>query len=133
MGESLGRWKLADDEGIMPYIHAANVAAGFHASDPSTIHRTIRLAKKHNVKVGAHPGFPDLVGFGRRPMQLSAEEVYDIIIYQSGAIKAFCDAEGIPLSHIKPHGALYFYLLSSKEICTEAVKAIKTFNVPFCE
>lgn len=133
MGESFGRWKLADDENIMKYIHVANVAAGFHASDPSTIHNTIRLAKENNVKVGAHPGFPDLVGFGRRQMQLSPEEVYDIIIYQVGAIKSFCDAEGISLNHIKPHGALYFYLLSSKEICTAAVQAVKVFNVPFCE
>ena len=133
MGESLGRWKLADDEGIMPHIHVANVAAGFHASDPTTIHRTVRLAKKHNVQVGAHPGFPDLVGFGRRPMQLSPEEVHDIILYQTGAVHAFCQAEGVKLHHVKPHGALYFYLLSSKDVCLEAVRAIKTFGVPFCE
>jgi UPF0271 protein len=132
MGESFGQWILADDDGIMPYIHVANVAAGFHASDPSTIHRTIQLAKKHNVKVGAHPGFPDLVGFGRRPMQLSPQEVFDIIVYQTGAIAAFCQVEGIALNHIKPHGALYFYLLSSKEVCEAAVRAIKSFEVPFC-
>ncbi|UZJ53994.1 hypothetical protein CBS101457_003314 [Exobasidium rhododendri] len=131
MGESLGRWKLADDEGIMPFIDAANVAAGFHASDPTTIHKTVKLAKQHSVMVGAHPGFPDLVGFGRRPMQLSAEEVHDIILYQTGAVWAFCQAEGVKLSHVKPHGALYFYLLSSKEVCQAAIRAIKTFGVPF--
>jgi UPF0271 protein len=133
MGESLGRWQLADDKGIMPHIDVANVAAGFHASDPSTIHKTVKLAKRFGVKVGAHPGFPDLVGFGRRPMQLSAEEVYDIVVYQTGAVSAFCQAEGVALSHVKPHGALYFYLLSSKEICEAAIRAIKVFGVPFCE
>lgn len=112
-------------------IDAANVACGYHASDPSTLHRTVLLAKKHNVDCGAHPGFPDLIGFGRRRMELTPQEVADIIIYQVGALKGFCEVEGVKLTHIKPHGALYFYLLSSEEVCTAAVRAIKKFDVPY--
>ncbi|MCO5549797.1 hypothetical protein L7F22_003271 [Adiantum nelumboides] len=130
MGESLGRWILADDESIMPHIDACNIAAGFHASDPTTIHKTVRLAKKDNIDIGAHPGFGDLIGFGRRTMLLSPEEVADLITYQAGAVQAFCQRQGVKLSHIKPHGALYFYLLSDQAICTAAVEAIKAFNVP---
>ncbi|PWN34566.1 LamB/YcsF [Meira miltonrushii] len=130
MGESLGRWILADDEAIMPHIDACNIAAGFHASDPTTIHKTVRLAKKDNIQIGAHPGFGDLVGFGRRTMLLSPEEVADLITYQAGAVQAFCQRQGVTMSHIKPHGALYFYLLSDQKICTAAVEAIKAFNVP---
>ncbi|EJD47350.1 LamB/YcsF family protein [Auricularia subglabra TFB-10046 SS5] len=117
MGESFGRWILADDAGIMPHIDVANVAAGGHAGDPSTIHTTVKLAKAHNVGVGAHPGFFDLVGFGRRTMALSPQEVGDLITYQVGAVSAFCQLEGVPLDHVKPHGSLYFYLLTSREIC----------------
>ncbi|CAO1622272.1 unnamed protein product [Parajaminaea phylloscopi] len=133
MGETLGRWRLGPDSDadMMPLLDAGNIAAGFHASDPSTLRQTVQLAKKHGKQCGAHPGFPDLVGFGRRRMELSAQEVADIIVYQVGAVKGFCDVEGIPLTHVKPHGALYFYLLSSEEICRAAVKAVKAFNVPF--
>ena len=97
MGESLGIWRLAPDDSIMPHIDACNVAAGFHASDPSTLHKTVLLAKKHGVGCGAHPGFPDLVGFGRRRMELTPQEVEDIIVYQVGAVKGFCEYEGVKL------------------------------------
>ncbi|EJD49032.1 LamB/YcsF [Auricularia subglabra TFB-10046 SS5] len=131
MGESFGRWILADDAGIMPHIDVANVAAGGHAGDPSTIHATVKLAKAHNVGVGAHPGFFDLVGFGRRTMALSPQEVGDLITYQVGAVAAFCQLEGVPLDHVKPHGSLYFYLLTSREICEAAVRAVAAFRVPY--
>ncbi|PWN52915.1 LamB/YcsF [Violaceomyces palustris] len=130
MGEAFGRWQLGNDEEIMKRIDVANVAAGFHASDPTTLHRTVKLAKKYGVAVGAHPGFPDLAGFGRRRMELNEEEVADIITYQVGAVKGFCELEGIPLNHVKPHGALYFYLKNSKPHCIAAYKAIKAFKVP---
>ncbi|SPO37483.1 related to Lactam utilization protein lamB [Pseudozyma flocculosa] len=130
MGEAFGRWKLGPDEEIMKHIDVANVACGFHASDPVTLHKTVRLAKKHNVAVGAHPGFPDLAGFGRRRMELTEEEVADIITYQIGAVKAFCDLEGVPLNHVKPHGALYFYLKNSRPHCVAAFRAIKAWGVP---
>ncbi|CAO1634818.1 unnamed protein product [Jaminaea pallidilutea] len=133
MGETLGRWRLGPDSDadMMPLLDAGNIAAGFHASDPSTLRQTVQLAKKFNKQAGAHPGFPDLVGFGRRRMDLSAQEVADVIVYQVGAVKGFCEVEGVKLTHVKPHGALYFYLLTSEEICTAAVRAVKAFGVPF--
>lgn len=103
MGESYGCWRLGTpDEVLFPYIDAANIAAGFHASDPTTLGRTVKLSIKpggqdRNVPVGAHPGFRDLEGFGRRRMELSPQEVFDIIVYQIGAVKGFCEVEGIPL------------------------------------
>ncbi|CBQ73265.1 conserved hypothetical protein [Sporisorium reilianum SRZ2] len=133
MGEAVGRWQLGPDEEIMKHIDVANVACGFHASDPVTLHKTVKLAKKYNVAVGAHPGFPDLAGFGdagRRRMELSEEEVADIITYQIGAVKGFCELEGVPLNHVKPHGALYFYLKNSRSHCVAAYKAIKPLGVP---
>src|SRR5581483_7081894 len=107
MGESFGLYKMGDDEGLMPHITIANVACGFHASDPTVMARTVRLAKQHGVKVGAHPSLPDLQGFGRREMKMEPHELIDCIVYQVGALKAFLDREGLPLNHVKPHGALY--------------------------
>lgn len=107
LGESFGAYQLGNDEGIMPYITSANIACGFHAGDPTVMKKTVRLAIKHGVAIGAHPGFPDLQGFGRRNMALSDEEVYDTVIYQIGALKAIVEAEGADLHHVKPHGALY--------------------------
>ena len=107
MGEGFGAYTIGSDEQVMPFITSANIACGFHASDPATIRNTVRMAKAHGVAVGAHPSYPDLVGFGRRPMELSAEEVTADLIYQIGALSAFCKCEGIKLQHVKPHGALY--------------------------
>jgi len=107
MGEGFGRHVPGLDERIMPLVSSANVACGFHASDPGTMHRTVRLAKRHGVAVGAHPSFPDLVGFGRRHLAASPEEIRDDVLYQVGALWAFCRAEGVRLRHVKPHGALY--------------------------
>ena len=107
MGEAYGIYKCGDDAGIMPLISVANVACGFHASDPSVMRQTVRLAKQHGVRVGAHPSYPDRDGFGRRRMEMEAEELTACIIYQVGALKGFLDAEGMALNHVKPHGAPY--------------------------
>jgi 5-oxoprolinase (ATP-hydrolysing) subunit A len=130
MGESFGLYKLGDDEGIMPFITLANVACGFHASDPSVMRRTVRLCKAHGVKVGAHPSLPDLQGFGRREMKMGADELTASLIYQIGALKAFLDIEGMPLNHIKPHGALYGMAARSEETANAICDAAAPFGVP---
>ena len=106
MGESFGRYTLGNDEALMPLLTAANVACGYHAADPATMRSSVQLAKKHGVGVGAHISYPDLVGFGRRDMILSREEVADITVHQIGALWGFCQAEGVPLEHVKGHGYL---------------------------
>ena len=130
MGESFGLYKLGDDEGIMPYITMANVACGFHGSDPTVMRKTVRLAKAHGVKVGAHPSLPDLQGFGRREMRMDSKELTDCLIYQVGALKAFLDAEGMALNHIKPHGALYGMAARSEDIANAICDAADVFKVP---
>ncbi|MFZ1200309.1 MAG: 5-oxoprolinase subunit PxpA [Desulfobacterales bacterium] len=107
VGESFGCYKLGLDEDLIPLISSANIACGFHAGDPMLLRRTVVLARDHNVAVGAHPGLPDLVGFGRREMAVSLGEIRDYVTYQIGAIQAFAVAEGVRLQHVKPHGALY--------------------------
>ena len=107
MGEAFGIWSLGDDEALMPEISMANVACGFHAGDPLVMQHTVRLAKDNGVSVGAHPSYPDLQGFGRRAMAMDPDELTASILYQAGALKAFLDAEGMSLSHLKPHGSLY--------------------------
>lgn len=107
MGESFSLYRLGNDEGIMPFITEANIACGFHASDPNHMRSTVELAKSHGVKTGAHFSLPDQAGFGRREMKIEREELANIIIYQIGALKAFLDIAGVPLNHLKPHGALY--------------------------
>jgi UPF0271 protein len=106
MGEAFGIYHLGDDEDVMPYVTHANVACGFHASDPKVMWRTVRAAKRHNIAVGSHPGLPDREGFGRREMKMSREETAALVLYQTGALRGFLDAEKMPVSHIKPHGAL---------------------------
>lgn len=130
MGESFGLYKMGDDEAVMPYITVANVACGFHASDPMVMRKTVRLAKAHGVKVGAHPALPDLQGFGRRVMSVSREEVSALVLYQTGALKAFLDAEGLPLNHIKPHGALYGMAARDTDVAEGICDAAATFGVP---
>ncbi|UOQ77336.1 LamB/YcsF family protein [Hymenobacter sp. 5516J-16] len=107
LGESFGAYSLGHDEAILPFVTSANIACGYHAGDPAVMKRTVRLALQHQVAIGAHPGLPDLVGFGRRDMAISAEEAYDMTVYQLGALAAFVRAEGGTLHHVKPHGALY--------------------------
>lgn len=107
LGESFGNYKCGMDEEVIPYISSANVACGFHASDPLVMSKTVKNAKEYNVSVGAHPGYPDLVGFGRRNMDISPKEVKAMVQYQVGALIAFCLANGVKLCHVKPHGAMY--------------------------
>lgn len=107
MGESYGAWRMGDDVALLDHVTSANVACGFHGGDPATIHRTVKAAVEKGVAIGAHPSLPDLQGFGRRTMQIRPDEVYDIVVYQIGAIDAFARACGGRLSHVKAHGALY--------------------------
>jgi 5-oxoprolinase (ATP-hydrolysing) subunit A len=130
MGEAFGIYRLGDDETCMPFITHANVACGFHASDPRVMWRTVRAAKTHGVKVGSHPGLPDLQGFGRREMRLQRDEITALIVYQTGALKGFLDAEGLALSHIKPHGALYGMAQRDPEVAEAIADAAQVFQVP---
>lgn len=130
LGEGFGRYALADDAQLMPLIDLANVACGFHASDPIIMSTTVRLAKQHQVRVGAHPSLPDRQGFGRREMQLTRTEVAAFIRYQIGALKGFLDGESMPLSHIKPHGALYGMACKSETVAQGICDAAEPFEVP---
>ncbi|KQT82816.1 LamB/YcsF family protein [Aurantimonas sp. Leaf443] len=130
MGESFGLYRCGDDEGLMPLIHIANVACGFHASDPVVMRKTVALAKAQGVAVGAHPSFPDLQGFGRREMKMGRDELSACLLYQIGALKAFLDVEGMPLNHIKPHGALYGAAVRNEEVAEAIADAALAFGVP---
>ncbi len=130
MGESFGLYKMGDDEGMMPFITEANVACGFHGSDPNHMRNTVELAKVHGVKVGAHFSLPDLPGFGRREMKIDREEMVNIITYQVGALKGFLEVVGVELNHLKPHGALYG-MAARQEHITEAIADVgEHFRVP---
>lgn len=107
MGESFGAWRMGNDTEIMNYVSSVNIACGFHAGDPATIRSTVEQAIAKDVAIGAHPGYPDLQGFGRRSMSMTAIEVFDIVLYQISALKGICEAFGSRLNHVKPHGALY--------------------------
>src|SRR4051812_20440869 len=124
MGESYGRWRLGNDEAAMPWITSANIACGFHAGDPSTMRASARLAIEHGVGIGAHVGFPDLLGFGRRRIDVTPDEVRDYTAYQIGALDAIVRSEGGRLAHVKPHGALYGLCSSSEEHAAGAAAAI---------
>jgi UPF0271 protein len=130
MGEAFGIYRLGDDEACLPYITHANVACGFHASDPRVMWRTVRAAKRHGVKVGSHPSLPDLQGFGRREMRLEPDEITATVVYQTGALKGFLDAEGMALSHIKPHGALYGMAQRDPAVAEAIADAAGIFGVP---
>ncbi|MEW6376674.1 MAG: 5-oxoprolinase subunit PxpA [Thermodesulfobacteriota bacterium] len=116
VGESFGIYKLGLDEEVIPHITSANIACGFHGGDPGVMRKTIALAKKHEVEVGAHPGFPDLIGFGRRNMDATLEEIQDYIVYQTGALQAFALSQGLRLQHVKAHGALYNMAVANPKI-----------------
>jgi UPF0271 protein len=130
MGEALGIHGFGNDEALMPLIDVANVACGFHSGDPDAMDTTVALAKQHGVRVGAHPGLPDLVGFGRREMKLTPGEVESLIRYQVGALTGFLDKYELPLNHIKPHGSLYGMLARDEALMLGAVNVAKTFGVP---
>jgi UPF0271 protein len=128
MGESFGRYTLGNDAALMPHITSANIACGFHASDPLVMDRTVRLAREHGVAVGAHPGYPDLQGFGRRQLQLSPEEAEAAILYQIGALAGFARAAGASLVHVKPHGALYNQAARNRPLAEAIVHAAARFS-----
>lgn len=130
MGESFGLYKLGDDSALMPLIDIANVACGFHASDFNHMRATVRLAKRHGVKVGAHPSLPDLQGFGRREMKIGREELTNCLIYQIGALKGFLEAEGMTLNHIKPHGSLYGMAARDEAMANAICDAADVFKTP---
>jgi UPF0271 protein len=128
MGESYGRYSLGSDEALMPHITSANVACGYHASDPLVMDRTVRLAVEHGVAIGAHPGYPDLQGFGRRDMALGPDEVQAMTLYQIGALAAFARACGSDLAHVKPHGALYNQAARELDLARAIVRAVSSFS-----
>ena len=124
MGESFGAWTLGHDAALMPFITSANIACGYHAGDPAVMKQTVRAAIKHNVAIGAHPGLPDLAGFGRREMAISAEEAFDMTVYQLGALAAVVKAEGGQLHHLKPHGALYNMAATNAALAEAIAEAV---------
>jgi 5-oxoprolinase (ATP-hydrolysing) subunit A len=128
MGESFGPWVMGADAEVMPHITSANVACGGHAGDPSVMRRTVRTAKTHGVAVGAHPGFADLQGFGRREMQTDPSEVEDSLLAQIGALAAIARAEGVPVRHVKAHGALYNMAARDRRLADAIAQAIKAFD-----
>ncbi|WP_083568703.1 5-oxoprolinase subunit PxpA [Arcobacter sp. LA11] len=128
MGESFGIWKMGKDEEIMPYISLANLACGFHASDSLTMNRSVELAKKYNVTIGAHPGYQDLVGFGRRSMLCSLEEIKSIVLYQLGALSAFCKLHNTTVAYVKPHGALYNDMMRDENIFKAILSAVASYD-----
>ena len=123
MGESYGRWALGADEAVMPFITSANVACGFHGGDPHVIRKTVELALKHSVAVGSHPGLPDLIGFGRRKMDVTAPEVRDYMCYQTGALREYLRVAGADLQHVKPHGVLYNMMEADEALAAAAGQA----------
>ncbi|HID64797.1 MAG TPA: LamB/YcsF family protein [Anaerolineae bacterium] len=128
MGESFGRYTIGNDEAIMPYITSANIACGLHAGDPLVMECTVRLAQEHGVGIGAHPGFPDRQGFGRRVMQLAPEEAEAFVLYQIGALAAFAKAAGAELVHVKPHGALYNLAARDRPLAEAIARAVARFS-----
>lgn len=128
LGESFGRWTLGADEAMLELVTSANVACGFHAGDPSVMRRTVAAARAAHVRVGAHPGYADLRGFGRTAMGMPAADLANDVLYQVGALAAICRAEGVELSHVKPHGALYNTLANDAEVATEVARAIASFD-----
>jgi UPF0271 protein len=128
VGESFGAYAIGHDSGLMTSITSANVAAGFHAGDPSVLRATIRMAKAHGVAVGAHPSFPDLAGFGRREMKVSPREAEDFVLYQIAAVAGVAAAEGVTLQHVKPHGALFNMAMRDAELASAIARATAAFS-----
>lgn len=130
MGEAFGIYRFGDDAACMPFVTHANVACGFHASDPNVMWSTVRAAKAAGIRVGSHPGLPDREGFGRRPMRMTRAEVAALTIYQTGALAGFLGAERMELSHIKPHGALFGMAQNDPEVAEGIADAAEIFGVP---
>ena len=128
LGESFGRYTIGNDDKIIPLISSANVACGYHAADPVVMGKTIAMAKEAGIRVGAHPGFPDLMGFGRRNMNVTPAEAKAYVLYQLGALDAFCRVNGVKMQHVKPHGALYNMAAKDYTLSTAICEAIKEFD-----
>jgi len=128
VGESFGAYTIGDDEALMRSISSASVAAGFHAGDPTVLRRTLRLAKSNGVAVGAHPGFPDLIGFGRRDMNVSPDDAEHLVLYQIAAVAGVAAADGIKLQHVKPHGALFNMAMRDARLAAAVARAIAAFD-----
>ena len=128
MGEAFGAWKMGLDDQIMPYVDQANIACGFHASDPLTMAKTVALAKQYNVTIGAHPGYPDLVGFGRRNMDIAPAELKAIIQYQVGALKGICESQNTRIDYVKPHGAMYNQMMSDFSKLETVMQAVSEID-----
>jgi UPF0271 protein len=128
MGESYGRWVLGNDAELMPFLSSANIACGYHAGDPHVMRSTVRLAKKYGVAIGAHVSFPDLMGFGRRRMLISPQELKDYVTYQVGALQAFAGAEGAKVEHVKPHGMLYVMCSQDQTYAEAMAECIKELD-----
>jgi len=126
--ESFGAYKLGMDEDVIKYITSANIACGWHAGDPLVMDKTVKMAVEHGVGIGAHPGYPDLLGFGRRNMNCTMEDIKDYLVYQIGALEAFCKVHGTRLCHVKPHGALYLTAVEDKEVARAVAEAIMSVN-----
>lgn len=130
MGESFGRWELGNDQAVLPYVSSVNIAAGFHAGDPTTIRRTVEMAVEQGVQLGVHVGLPDLLGFGRRRMALSRSDIMDYCTYQIGAVQAFAESAGSSIRHVKPHGALYVMASTDGDVADAVIAAIAAVELP---
>ncbi|MFT8344432.1 MAG: 5-oxoprolinase subunit PxpA [Clostridium beijerinckii] len=128
LGESFGAYKIGSDEEILKYVTSVNIACGFHAGDPSVMRKTVKNALLNNVSIGAHPGLPDLIGFGRRNMSITPDEAYDMVIYQVGALYGFIKAEGGTMQHVKPHGALYNMAAKDEKLAIAIAQAVYDIN-----
>ncbi|MDQ1003251.1 UPF0271 protein [Neobacillus niacini] len=128
LGESYGVFKIGNDKEVLKHISSANIACGYHAGDHNVMMETIQMAKKYHVNIGAHPGFPDLSGFGRREMNISTREIYNLTLYQIGALSAFTKVEGVKLVHVKPHGALYNMAAKSRLIADAIAQAVADYD-----
>ena len=128
LGESFGHWRLGDDQRLVEHLTSANVACGFHAGDFRVMEATVELCRRAGVAVGAQPGYPDLIGFGRRPMPFTPDEVESLVRYQVGALEAFCRAHGVEMQHVKPHGALYNQAAADPALATAIARATARFS-----
>lgn len=130
LGESFGSWKMGLDEAVFPHINQANIACGFHGGDPLVMMNTLTLAKQHGVMIGAHPAYPDLVGFGRRSMNCSEAEIIAFVLYQMSALDGLANSQGLTMEYVKPHGALYNDMMAKTEVRQAIMKAISQFHRP---
>ena len=130
LGESFGSWKMGLDDAVFPHIDQANIACGFHAGDPLIMMNTLKLAKQHGVTVGAHPAYPDIVGFGRRSMNCSEAEIMAMVLYQISALDGLAKSQGLTMEYVKPHGAMYNDMMAKSQVRLAIMKAVSQFHRP---